>query len=122
MGQITFVRRTLDEIENSADSRRGRVSYPIIKGFMETGYQVAEVDLTESGRKPMMLQVLLKSFIDTHQLPVKVLLRRGRLFLMRLDIDEQGKEIPNWKELLEEEKRATVGEVEDITATVVKRA
>lgn len=122
MGQITFVRRTLDEIENSADSRRGRVSYPIIKGFMETGYQVAEVDLTESGRKPMTLQVLLKSFIDTHQLPVKVLLRRGRLFLMRLDIDEQGKEIPNWKELLEEEKRATVGEVEDITATVVKRA
>jgi len=121
MGTVQFIQRTIDDIDNTADNRRGRVSYPIIKGFMETGFQVAEVDLTASGRKPEQLQLLLASYISTHKLPIKVLKRRSKLFLLRLDINEKGEPIPDWQEKLIEEKRALVGDVEEITAAVVDR-
>ncbi len=107
--QVTFVKRTLEDIDNTREGVRGRVSYPIIKGFMENGDQVSEVMLEGTGRKPETLQMLLRSYVETHRLPVKVLCRKKRLFLIRLDIDDKGKAIPDWKEKLAAEKMQTVG-------------
>lgn len=115
---ITFIPRTIDDVENYVDTRRGRVSYPILKAFMGTGYQVAEIDQSGLTQKPQTLIVLLKSYIETHNLPIKVIFRRQRIFLIRLDIDENGNPIPDWQDRLAEEKRQTFGDVEDITSAV----
>lgn len=87
-----------NEIKNVRSGRRGRVSYPIIKGFMETGIYVAEVDLTEVGRDASYMNTLLKSYVKNNNLPVKPLTRSGRLYLMRLDIDEDGEKVEDWED------------------------
>jgi hypothetical protein len=93
----TFKQVDPNEIENSREGTRGRVSYPIIKGFMETGFYMAEVSL-EGSRKPTLMLMLLKSYCVNHDMPVKPLIRKGRLYLMRLDVDKDGNAIPNWLE------------------------
>jgi hypothetical protein len=118
---VKYVQKTLEDINNVADTRRGRVSYPILKGFMETGFQVAEVDLAGTGRKAQDLVLLLKPYINNHKLPIKAIVRRSRLYLIRLDKDEEGEAIPDWYEKLQEEKLETVGDVEDITDLIVDR-
>jgi hypothetical protein len=120
MPVVTFHERTVEDLEGQREGSRGRVSYPIVKGFMETGYRIAEVDLGEIKRKPFQLQQLLKSYIDTHDMPIKVAIRKNRLFMIRLDIDDAGNPIPDWQERLAAERRATVGDVEDITIDLVK--
>lgn len=86
------------EIDNSREGTRGRVSYPYLKAFLETGYYASEVDLSDSQRKAASLFVLLKSYADNHDLPVKVMMRRNRLYLIRLDVDEKGNKISDWLE------------------------
>jgi hypothetical protein len=87
------------ELEKSFESRRGRVSYPIIKGFMETGQYAAKVNFEDPSRKPATMYILLKSYVANNDVPVKVLLRKNRVILVRLDINEKGDKIDNWKEL-----------------------
>jgi len=93
----TFTQVDPEAIDNMREGTRGRVSYPIIKSFMETGFFVAEVHL-DGGRKPAMMLVILKSYCINHDMPVKAVVRKGKLFLMRLDIDAEGNEVPNWME------------------------
>ena len=98
MAGVTFTEVPPEELESTVDTRRGRVSYPIIKGFMETGLYIARVNFEDSMRKAPNMYVLLKSFVSNHDLPIKVLLRKNRLYLLRLDIDKDGNKIEDWKE------------------------
>jgi hypothetical protein len=93
----TFTAVDPEEIDNSREGTRGRVSYPIIKAFMETGLYCAQANL-DGGRKPSMMLVVLKAYCINHDMPVKPLVRKGRLYLMRLDVDKDGKPIENWLE------------------------
>jgi hypothetical protein len=94
---VKYEQVSAEELDATLDVRRGRVSYPIIKGFMETGYYVSKIILDDN-RKPGTMYMLLKSYVDNHDLPIKVYLRKGRLYLMRLDIDVEGNKVENWKE------------------------
>jgi len=64
---------------------------------METGYYIAELDLSESNRKPPQMYALLTSYVKTHNMPIKPFMRGGKMHLMRLDIDEKGNKIENWQ-------------------------
>jgi hypothetical protein len=79
-------------------AHRGRVSYPIVQGFLETGYPMAKVDRTGIQQTLMTLTSCLNSYINRHDLPVKVMQRGGDLYLMRLDVDDEGNIDPNWKD------------------------
>lgn len=87
------------EIPNMRESHRGRVSYPILKGFLETGFLTAELDRTGMQQSYQSLYSSLSSYIRNHDMPIKLFSRKGELYLMRLDIDEEGNEIPNWREV-----------------------
>lgn len=117
--ETKFIKKDLEELDNMRYSRRGRVSYPILKGFMETGYQLAEVQQEGSKRKPFSLAMLLRAYIERHNLPIKTLMRGGKLFLMRLDIDDKGNPIEDWQQKLIDERNDTAAKIEDITAEVI---
>lgn len=95
---VQFIQVDPNEIEDMRYSRRGRVSYPILKGFLETGMFVAKLDLTGLQQSKQALSSCLTSYIRNHNLPVKLFQRLGEFYLMRLDIDADGKPVPNWAE------------------------
>lgn len=115
-----FIQRDPSEVDNLRMGPRGRVSYPILKAFMETNYYLAEVDLSDTNRKAVNLQALLKIYISRHELPVKPFMRGGKLYLIRLDLDEEGNKIEDWKESSEAEEEE-VTEAPEISPAVVKK-
>jgi hypothetical protein len=112
----TFKQVNPDEIELLRGRARGRVSYPIIKGFLETGFYIAQVDLSDTTRKAPTMHVLLKSYVQNHDTPVKPLLRRNTLYLMRLDVDKEGNPVPNWRAIRDADIE---GEVTDAGVTEI---
>jgi len=84
------------DIPNLREGRRGRVSYPILKGFLETNFFLAQLDRTGVQQSMQSLNSSLTAYIRSHNLPVKLFQRRGELYLMRLDIDEEGVAIEDW--------------------------
>ncbi len=86
------------EIDNLRRGRRGRVSYPILKGFLETGYFLASLDPESLNRTTQGMAASLGIYIKSHDMPIKVFQRTGTIYLMRLDVDEKGKEISDWRE------------------------
>ena len=95
---VQFEQVDPSEIDNLRAPHRGRVSYPILKGFLETGFFLAKIDRTGLQQSTQSLYSSLGAYIRSHDMPIKLFQRQGDMHLMRLDIDEEGKEIPNWKE------------------------
>lgn len=87
---VKFIEVNPEDIENVRETHRGRVSYPIIKGFLETEKFLVEVDTTGVQQKPTLLNLLLRTYVRNHGLPVKVFMRTGKIYLMRLDITQKG--------------------------------
>ncbi len=86
------------EIENLRAPHRGRVSYPILKGFLETGLFLATLDRTGLQQSTQSLYSSLSAYIRSHDMPIRMFSRQGNMYLMRLDIDENGEEIENWRD------------------------
>lgn len=84
------------ELDNVRLGRRGRVSYPILKGFLETNHFLVKLDRTGVQQSRQSLLSCLTAYCRTHTLPIKLFQRRGELYLMRLDVKEDGSPIPNW--------------------------
>lgn len=95
---MKFKEVPLDEIPNMKESHRGRVSYPILKSFLETGYVCASLDRTGMQQSLQSLTSSLGAYIRNHELPIKMFMRKGEIYLMRLDLNVDGTENPNWKE------------------------
>ncbi len=103
-----------EQIDNLRRGRRGRVSYPILKGFLETDFFLAELDPESINRTTQGLTASLSIYVKNHGLPVKIFQRTGTVYMMRLDMDEDGNEIPDW-----EEKEFDLDLAKPITAEVV---
>lgn len=95
---VKFIDVNPNDLDDSSFTHRGRVSYPILKAFLETGKYVVQLDRTGMQQSFQGLYSSLGSYIRNHHLPVKLFSRGGQLLLMRLDIDRDGKPIPDWEE------------------------
>ena len=95
---VKFIEVPPKEVQNLKFSRRGRVSYPILKGFLETGMYVAKLDTTGIQKSPQSLYTSMGSYIRNHGLPIKLFRRQGDIYLMRFDIDKDGNSIEDWEE------------------------
>ncbi len=95
-----------DEMLQLRDPRRVRVSYPILKGFLETGFFLAKIDRTGMQQSLQALTATLGAYVRSHEMPVRVLNRKGEIFLMRLDIDENKEPIPDWNKPEEDDPDA----------------
>jgi hypothetical protein len=115
---VKFVQIDPSELEDGEFVHRGRVSYPICKGFLETGFYVAKVDRTGMQQSAQSLSMSLRSYIKNHKLPIKMFQRKGDIYLMRLDIDSEGNSVEDW----DEESKARKQEAVPITdGEVAKR-
>lgn len=85
------------EIDTSRSGRRGRVSYPIIKSFMEQNVKVVKLDLTGLNKNPQYLRTVLTSYIKNHNMPIKIFSAAGDLCLMRLDLNNDGSPKEDWQ-------------------------
>jgi hypothetical protein len=91
---VKFIDVDPNEVPNFRESRRGRVSYPILKSFLETGKPLVQLDRTGVQQSLQSLSSSLGAYIRNHELPVKLFQRRGEIYLMRTDIDEGGSVSP----------------------------
>ncbi len=108
------------EISTERLGRRGRVSYPIVKQFLEMKIKICRADLDGLQTKPNYLRSMLHSYISNHNLPIKVFSAAGVLYLMRLDIDDDGKDIPDWEELGKDQTtEGAAGALRDVKAAPV---
>ncbi len=97
---VKFIEIDPNEIGEAAFTHRGRVSYPILKGFLETGFYVVQIDRTGMQQKATALQSSLRAYSLSHEMPIRVFSRNSEVFLMRLDVDKDGNEVSDWQEKL----------------------
>jgi hypothetical protein len=76
--------------------RRGRVSYPLLKSFLESNVRCAKLDATGLDKNINYLRSVLYSYTRSHKLPIKIFSAGGDLHLLRLDMDSSGNIIPDW--------------------------
>lgn len=88
------------DIPFNREGRRGRVSYPILKSFLESGIHTARLDRTGIQQSFQSLYSILRQYAQNHHLPVKVFSAGGELYLMRLDYDAEGNPVENWEDAL----------------------
>lgn len=94
---VSFVPVDPANIPRTRAGRRGRVAYPIIKSFMESNNLCVKLDTEGTQQKQTSLRACLNSYIVNHDMPVKVFSSNGDLYLMRLDMDEEGNIDTDWK-------------------------
>lgn len=103
---VQFLEVAPEEVPNFRESHRGRVSYPILKGFLETNMKLAKLDRTGLQQSHQSLYSSLTAYIRNHNLPVKLFSRGGDIYLMRLDLDENGEFVEDWDKKANKEQEA----------------
>lgn len=88
---VKFIEVDPNDIPNFSESHRGRVSYPILKAFLESGITLAQLDRTGIQQSKQALMTVLGSYCRRRLLPIKVFSRAGEIYLMRTDLDADGK-------------------------------
>jgi hypothetical protein len=100
---VKFIDVDPSEIPNHREGRRGRVSYPILKSFLETNKPVAQLDRTGMQQSFQSLYSSLGAYIRNHDLPIKLFSRQNEIYLLRLDLKLDGEgnivRVENWREL-----------------------
>lgn len=110
---VTFREVDPATVDTQREGRRGRVSYPLLKSFLERNIKMAELDLTGLNKNPAYLRSVLTTYIRSHTLPIKLFQAGGKMYLMRLDIDNQGSKI-DWKPDAEEATEGAGGLMRDM--------
>lgn len=75
------------------EGRRGRVSYPLLKSFLETGLAIAKLDRTGMQQSLQALNSSLGAYIRNHNIPVRIANRGGEIYLIRTDAKSE-KDVP----------------------------
>ncbi len=94
---VKFVDVDPATIDTPSDTHGGKVSYPIIEGFMQRNTKVCKLDLEGTDKNPAHLRSVLYSYIRVHRQPIKLFTSGGNLHMMRLDMDDEGNIDPDWK-------------------------
>lgn len=86
-----------NDVPNITTGMRGRVSYPIIKQFLESNSPISQLDRTGMQQSLQGLYSSLNSYAKNHNMPIKIIARNGEIYLCRLDINADGTPNPDYK-------------------------
>lgn len=101
-------------------TRKRNVSYNLLKAFLETGEFIVEIDPEEMGSTYSSLYSSVSGYAKRNDIPVRLFNRGGRTFLMRLDIDKEGKPVKDWLDKEKEARKATAaGTAMELTPELV---
>lgn len=87
---MQFIEVDPNEIPNYREGRRGRVSYPILKSFLETGKYMVQIDRTGVQQSFQSLYSCLNAYVKNHGLPIKLFSRQNQIYLVRTDLNVDG--------------------------------
>jgi antitoxin component of RelBE/YafQ-DinJ toxin-antitoxin module len=87
---VRFIPIAPEDVPNLREGRRGRVSYPILKSFLESNMPLAQLDRTGMAQGLQALSMTLNQYIRNHDLPIEMFTRSGEIYLARTDVDEDG--------------------------------
>lgn len=120
---VKFIDVNPEDIPNLMQGRRGKVSYPILKSFLETNKLAAMLDRKGMDRPTQGLTMALNSYIRTHELPIRLVQRNGEIYLLRTDIDDNGELINTGFQIgvdkAESNEQEDESEIEDVTDEAV---
>jgi hypothetical protein len=85
-----FIPVAPEDVPNLREGRRGRVSYPILKSFLESGMTLAQLDRTGMKQNLQSLGMCLNQYIRNHDVPIQMFTRSGEIYLARTDVDDAG--------------------------------
>jgi hypothetical protein len=114
-----FIDVSPEDIPNLIEGRRGRVSYPLIKGFLESGKKAAQLDRAGIKQSVGQLNMCLNSYLKNHKLPIKIIIRSGELYFLRTDVDSNGNIIDTLSENVDVQSRLV--EPVEITPEVTRQ-
>ncbi|MCK9570572.1 hypothetical protein M0R72_16610 [Candidatus Pacearchaeota archaeon] len=128
---VKFIQVSPDDIPNFREPRKGRVSYPILKAFLDSGMVLARMDREGIQRSVTGLSAGLTAYIKSHDLPVKLFVRDGEIHLLRLDLNDDGTPNPDYQPPSDErrlksltasdELQDRIEEIETLTPEVIKK-
>ena len=90
MSLMKFIAVDPRTVPDSFIGHRGRVSYPILKSFLETNLVCAKMERTGMQQTLLGLTSALGAYIRGHGLPIKLFTREGEIYLLRLDLNADG--------------------------------
>ena len=91
---VKFIDIDPKDIDTARLGRRGRVSYPIIKAFMERNVKLSRLDVSDLGKNPTYLRSVLDAYTKSHKMPIRIFSAGGDIHMMRLDLDNDNTPIP----------------------------
>jgi hypothetical protein len=91
---VKFTEVDPEDVHLVRSGRRGRVSYPILKMFLESGMAVGKLDRAGMQQSLMSLNSSLGAYIRNHELPLQMWTSQGEIYLARTDIGDDGKPDP----------------------------
>lgn len=91
---VKFVDIDPKDIDTARLGRRGRVSYPIVKAFMERNVKLSKLDISDMKRNAAYFRTTLGAYIKSHDMPIRIFSAGGDIHLMRLDLDNDNNPIP----------------------------
>jgi hypothetical protein len=94
---VKFLDVDINEIPNLRESHRGRVSYPILKTFMELNAPIKRLDRTGMQQNLQTLTSCLTAYVRNHNLPVELFTRQGEIYLVRKDLNMDGTPNENYE-------------------------
>lgn len=94
---VKFIEVNPENVAHVRDSYRGRLSFQILNEFLEANIFVAQLDRTGMEKGLSSLYSSLSTYVRRHEVPIRVFSREKEIFLLRLDIDKDGNEIPDWQ-------------------------
>jgi len=119
---VEFVAVDPKDIGAVEQTRKGRISWPILKMFIESGIYIAKIDrnTVKDCRNPTAshLNMLLRSYLSRHpEVPIKIMMMEKEIYLKRLDIDKDGKPVDGWQK---QQEKGIIGEPKDLSDDIIE--
>lgn len=84
---MKFQAVTRDQIP-ATRTREGKVSTALVKGFLDSGLELVQVDVSDQDKKMESIRSTVSNYVKRHELPVKVFTAGGNLYL---ELSEEAK-------------------------------
>jgi len=67
---VKFVDIDPKDIDTARAGRKGRVSYPILKAFLERNVKLSKLDLVGLDKNPTYMRSVLDAYTKAHNMPI----------------------------------------------------
>lgn len=82
--------------------------------------KLAKLDMKGfEGKNPAYLRSVLTSYINSHNLPIKLFSAQGDLHLMRLDLNNDGSPNPDWEKENQKTTEGAAGHERDMAPVAI---